>query len=244
MIGTINDSTDSMIRVFKKHYELETQEQEKKELTVLPLFSAQAATLPPLFTFIFVLDESGSMRGQWNNVVLAYTRFIEMRKHEQTGGEEFVSVIQFSSTAREIFRDHPIRTVPSALAFNGGGTEFDPALNMAQQMCASAKGTPVIIFMSDGDGTYSGVMNHIYNQCSARNLQVHTIAFGGDAGVAKLKTIANEGKGQCHIAIDGIQLVNTFADIASTASPVQHLATMVGSRLSALVANKIVVDYL
>ena len=162
----------------------------------------------------------------------------------KSGAPEYVSVIQFDSSARTIFANVDVRNAQTNLPFSGGGTSFDPALNQASQLCASAKGIPVIIFMSDGEGSYSGVMKNIYSKYSSAGLLVHTVAFGSSSGETLLQTIASDGYGKFHKAIGGIQLMSTFAAIASSAAPLRPLASMIGSKLTAAVSNKIVIDYL
>jgi len=240
--GGINSK--QMIRTFKTYYEEEKQDESKRVLTVIPLFDESVVIAPPSFTFIFVLDESGSMGGTpWDDLCRAYNTFIQMRKREQTGSTEYVSIIQFDSSARKIVENCDIKHAPTSLSISGGGTSFDPALNMASGCIATSHGIPVLIFMSDGEGSYSGVMKNIYANYKSRGLQVHTIAFGRTAS-SMLQQIANDGCGKFHLAMNGIELGAKFASIASIQSPLQQLATLVGSKLCSEVANKIVLDYL
>jgi len=234
---------------FKSHYEvqLDAEMPERRKLTVIDMFSG-ADQNRSQYHFVFVLDESGSMSGSpWDELVRAYTIFLNKRLSDQMGVNDIISIIQFDDNARTTVEGISIHAAPRQLHCRGGGTIFAPALQQARNLIATTKDIPVLIFMSDGNASDgpSAITAIQAILAASPNVQVHTIAFGSSAGHQLLQTLARNGNGRFHAAINGIALGGTFSQIASGAlSPLHQLATMVGSKLSQEVANKIVLDYL
>jgi len=242
-------STKKMEKALEASFKVQAKEGFPKMIS-LDLFKENPQLQPKIYHFVFVLDESGSMSGEpWADLVRAYLNFKSKRLSDQVGSRDYVSVIQFNDSARSIVTSCSIASAPSSLYIGGGGTTFSPALRLASSVIQAHRipSVPILIFMSDGgDGGGDAVATtqSIANQCKHLNLQVHTIAFGASASEKLLQNMANVAGGQFHKAIDGVSLVQTFSKIASDQQTLKHLATMVGTRLSSEIANKIVIDYL
>ncbi len=76
----------------------------------------------------------------------------------------------------------------------------------------------LLVFMSDGGcGDFMKAMKAVTHM--PHTVQCHTIFFGDPAGepaaVANLKTMAEATSGKAHTCIDGVQLEQTFVEVAS-----------------------------
>lgn len=159
-----------------------------------------------------------------------------------------MTIVQFGSSARVTARGLYITSAPDSLHFGSGGTNFLPALQMADSVMNCVSGTPILIFMSDGGSSEgapscAAAVRNLKSKYS--NLQVHMIAFSGGANTAQLRDMASAGNGQLHVATVGAELISTFSAIAgSNDSALRELATKVGASLSNQIRDKIIVDYL
>ena len=205
---------------------------------------------------VFVLDDSGSMRDHWQNLVRAYQLFVNTRAQANQGVcFDLVSVVQFSCTVSVVCSQAPVASAPASLAFRSGGTDFSIALKAAAPLITGERTglAPVLVFMSDGgDGSGSDTRSAVANLCSASpKLIVHTIAFGGGADATTLKNMAaaanitgRDNRGEFHAAADGLALVSCFGKIASEAGVPEGLVATFAARLSQSVANKLMLDCL
>jgi hypothetical protein len=201
---------------------------------------------------IFVLDESGSMHSSWSGVVLAYNEYISKRKQSQCDGD-LVSVVQFNSSSRVTVNPTPLRSAPSTLPYNGGGTNFHPASRTA---CQLAKQTPstltnTIIFMSDGQAgdaaaaaqEFSALNNIILSE-TEQDLELHVIAFGSGTNNAQLQQIARASKiGQVHASSNAADLAKVFVGIASNTNVATMLESEITKRISDAVSDKLSLEY-
>lgn len=162
-----------------------------------------------------------------------------------------VSVVVFDNSAHCQFTLRPISQADVQLQQPGGGRAFTPALSQAHSIFAdpAAEGyIPVLIFMSDGQGEpiNSGparAMQDIAHTCSGTGLQVFTIAFG-QADSNSLSALANAGNGQMKLAANGAELREVFGDIAASCSALNGLVGQFASKISEMVADKIVLDHM
>lgn len=182
------------------------------------------ASKPPAnrFHIVFCLDESGSMSGtKWAEVMASYNSLLQRRIDDQ-GLEDVVSVVTFDGSARVILSAAPIqKAIATSFSYRGGGTSFTPALQQAHTLLglSPAGCTPLLVFMSDGqnqDGS-SPIpwMQRMRSTYSARNLQVHTIAFQAGSGEAMLRQMAATGGGRFHACESGVSLAAAFVNIAA-----------------------------
>ena len=194
---------------------------------------------------VFCLDESGSMRGSpWSDLIGALNRFWMMRAEEQVsrcapdvvpcrypvdlhlshaqGPAEYVSIVQFDSSARTTHSHVRLVGSPPALSYNGGGTRFHPPAQKARELIDShGMGPAVVIFMSDGgsdDGNAAaGEFQQIANARGSK-FSCYTIGYGSQASTT-LKVMAfKEGKqdsSNYRVANIG-QLGVAFGDIANS----------------------------
>lgn len=121
----------------------------------IPLFQPGAgATERPHLHFIFVLDESTSMRSDWSDLERAYRVCIDTRLAVTQGdSRDLVSIIQFTTSAKCAAQACSITAAPASLDYTGGGTKFGGAIRMASSIISSSNPPthiPVIVFMTDG----------------------------------------------------------------------------------------------
>eukprot|EP00041_Stephanoeca_diplocostata_P039429 m.1625156 g.1625156 ORF g.1625156 m.1625156 type:complete len:4446 (-) comp25391_c0_seq1:138-13475(-) len=193
---------------------------------------------------VLCLDESGSMAGsKWQSLQQAVAGFRQQKMHAQ-GGEHFVSVIQFASNARVTYEHGQINYMKS-LKMQSGGTEFGAPLRKAMQLFQQYPSQePVLVFMSDGNGS-----NGRAEMCSLKQhfplVAVHTIAFGSDADHKKLREMGVEdGKGKFHSSSTGLELFNVFQSIAEDCTSLNGLVSNIGEVISRMASTKIMLEYL
>jgi uncharacterized protein YegL len=231
-----------------EHY---NRKEEGRELTTVDLFDDNK---PPAnrFHVVFCLDESGSMHGQpWLDVVNAFHALLDRRLADQQAGD-IVTVVQFDESARTTLCQASVASARSTiLPYSGGSTSIDSALLRAlgELEAAPADCTPLLILMSDGchnSGHYDPLlmMQAIYARLgAARNLQVHTIAFG-HSNDSTLKALATEGRGQYHECATGVELARTFEEIAAGCNAVDGLVEKFSDIISDMISVKVSFDYL
>merc|ERR1712110_343874 len=119
------------------------------------------------FHFVFVLDESGSMKNSWNDLLACYDRFRQLRCGDQSN--DIISVVTFNNSAKSHFSGKPPPQAHFQAALRGGGTSFIPALNEAFRVLGNHSGyTPVMVFMSDGYGEASQSVCQVLGQGARR----------------------------------------------------------------------------
>ena len=241
------EATQLMERQIEKHY---NEEQQAFKLKTTDLFDESKLQTKP-FHLVFCLDGSGSMNGKpWGDLTEAYSHLLKTRMGLHAA-EDKVSVIIFDHSAQCEFELRPISQAQQHLQQHGGGTAFTPALRQANSILANpaAQGyTPVLIFMSDGQGEHvnngpMGAMQDIVQTCSGTGLQVFTIAFGR-ADRQSLSALAQAGGGQMKLAVDGAALWQVFGDIAAGCSALNGLVDQFASKISEMVADKLVLDHM
>ncbi|KAL7557640.1 hypothetical protein ACA910_001244 [Epithemia clementina (nom. ined.)] len=202
---------------------------------------------------VFVLDESGSMAGDWSGVVKAYNEYLNKRKQNQCGSD-LVSVVQFDSTARTTVRLEELSRVRTDLEYAGGGTFFNPAAKSAMDIVNATPLThvPAVIFMSDGaagDAAEAAIsfssINRSVQSRFADNLELHVIAFGDGANISQLQQIANAStRGKTYTSGSTAELYNIFVSIAGGRDVTQVLQAEVTKRISDSVADRLSIEYL
>jgi len=194
---------------------------------------------------VFCLDESGSMSGSpWSDLIGALNRFWMMRAEEQ-GPAEYVSIVQFDSSARTTHSHVRLVGSPPALSYNGGGTRFHPPAQKARELIDShGMGPAVVIFMSDGgsnDGNAAaGEFQQIANARGSK-FSCYTIGYGSQASTT-LKVMAfKEGKqdsSNYRVANIG-QLGVAFGDIANSIGESSEASKVLVEEISKEIANKV-----
>jgi len=206
---------------------------------------------PKVHHWVFCLDESGSMANDpWRSLMAALQGFIRQRRNDQAT-EDIVSVVQFDHQARCTVDQASLSDFPSHLSFNGGGTSFCPALSAAESLIrrTPARYVPIMIFMTDGctqDGEEQSqsLCSTLHANYSRRGFQCHTVGFGDYIATSLLQSMARNGGGRYHAAPSGNDLAQVFIQIARGFQTTDGLYQAIGDKISDLVANKVMLDYL
>eukprot|EP00899_Mesostigma_viride_P022218 jgi/Mesvir1/3180/Mv16338-RA.1 len=172
---------------------------------------------------VLVLDSSSSMRGRpWQDLLQAVSSFVKERV--DNGGQDLVSVVVYSSTANVTCEGIPISNCPMRLPCIGRGTDFAAALTTAAEVMERVHAReggvyqPLLLFMSDGQ-CRNGIaeMRQLQARFGPGGLIVYTVGFGS-SNFSTLKSLAHTGQGKFQRSVNGIALVNSFAQIASSLS--------------------------
>jgi len=205
---------------------------------------------PKSHHFVFCLDESGSMNGSpWQQLMAALQGFIRQRTNDQATAD-IISVVQFDSRARCTVNQATLAAFPAQLAFSGGGTCFAPALHQADALIsqAPARSVPIMIFMTDGGTVDAAESERLCGALRAKyaghGFQCHTVGFGHHVATSLLQTMAGNGGGRYHAAPNGNDLAQVFVQIARGFQTTDGLYQAIGEKISDLVANKVMLDYL
>jgi Mg-chelatase subunit ChlD len=250
-------NTARMEKEIRRHYD---NIKDKREMVSVDLFNA-AAINSCKFHVVFVLDESGSMSNitsagttRWQQLKNAFNKFIRQRMSDQAAGD-VISVVTFDHEARVRLQRASLK---QARAWNdppcSGGTNFYAGLdcamrNVLQQHDPNRDGTPVVIFMSDGDNTHGDGYDceaYVRNQMMRRfgNLKVHTVGFAEGANSGELPRIAAAGGGRFQSAQTERELLQVFAKLASGGLVLDSLVNQLASKVSEKVSHRILTDYL
>ncbi|DAZ92640.1 TPA: hypothetical protein N0F65_009008, partial [Lagenidium giganteum] len=175
---------------------------------------------------VFVLDSSGSMRGNpWHHLCRAVKRYLEERLDGHFK-DDAVSVITFADRASVVFEASPILSAVkkvTSLSCTGGGTEFEKGLAKANEVLSRVvnvrSSTPVLIFLSDGRPTDERRSNQLADAMKRHfakyDLRCFVVAFG-DADDKALKRFATRLGGSVRHALNGNELRKTFVSISKS----------------------------
>lgn len=171
---------------------------------------------------IFCLDDSGSMSPDWPALLQAVDAFLTIRE-EKGGQSDRISVIQFNSQACQLVDSVSLtdaRRACSQLSCRGGGTNFSPALTLANQVLSRKQGVDaVLVFMTDGDcsdrAASVALAQAICTQHQGR-IQFFGLAFRTSGGA--LLEMTKAAGGTCVSAGNVSELKVQFQDIARTVS--------------------------
>jgi len=173
------------------------------------------------YHLFFCLDESGSMSNDWNSLLQAVTGFItkriEMCNANCAPVKDMVTVVNYASSARVVFKNQAISpNLVAQIKYQGGGTDFAAGLSVAEQCIASANTptlTPCLVFMSDG-GSNNGEaeMSRIFTKFP--NVKVFVVGFGSGCDRNKLTNLAKLGGGMFCFGADAAQLRGEFEAIS------------------------------
>lgn len=167
---------------------------------------------------IFMLDESGSMQDDFNELRGAYNNFVQQRR-EKGSPEDRMSVIMFGHDSRIIAQMVSFVEAPN-LSYQGGGTDFASplrdALSLLNQTDSSHNLMPILLLMTDGGASVepaASIMKSIDEKYKEDKLQVHFVAFGSGASIQTLECLkANTSDGYIHRSQMG-ELETTFTSI-------------------------------
>ena len=184
--------------------------------------------LPAKCHFYFCLDDSGSMKHDWNNLVNGLVGFIQRRlqmcANANVKAEDLVTIVNYSSTAQVMCSGVDINSQPqNTTTFRNGGTDFAVGLNaVAGEMQKLAAGyQPVLIFMSDGgSSTGDNEIVKISKDYKARNITIYLLGFGRGCSESKLKHMAKISGGEYYFGNDAAALKAEFEAISTKVSSV------------------------
>lgn len=256
-------STSRMFEEFERAHKLAV---EKTPGPSCGIFSEDLSTgAPPFSHIVFVLDASSSMAGDpFCELRAAFAEFIETRLGVRGSGQgmlaaekDVVTVLKFGATVETLYRQEPLRSARVDLGDREGSgrgmwdsTDFKNALQQAHyQMAACSPGaTPMLVFMSDGDGIGGeDEVNALASTFGASGLQMHFVAFGTrPKAKEKLKALASlaGNAGKFHEARSGEDLIKSFKSI-SIESPLQReLAELFRSSLADLLVDRLLLEYM
>eukprot|EP00931_Biecheleriopsis_adriatica_P036853 TRINITY_DN21179_c0_g2_i1.p1 TRINITY_DN21179_c0_g2~~TRINITY_DN21179_c0_g2_i1.p1 ORF type:complete len:1354 (+),score=298.99 TRINITY_DN21179_c0_g2_i1:180-4241(+) len=221
--------------------------EDERRFSSKDLFEACTIEDKPLH-FVFCMDASGSMQGKpWQDLMAAYNDFLRRRMNDQAD-RDVVSIIVFDDNVDVQSRGRPLKSAPRSLRYTGGRTEFAPAIMAAAAEMTRLPGfTPNLIFMSDGQGgDASAAVQSLCRAHGSKGLQANFVAFGSGADARMLQQLASQcgGSGKFHASSDGAELSRTFVKIAAGSGPADGMVKKFGEKMSEMVANKLVVDYL
>jgi Mg-chelatase subunit ChlD len=250
MRRSLTSATENKLR------EIYDNNRENIDMTTIDMFGG-AQREPPVFHYVFVLDQSGSMSGDpWSQVVNAVRDFRNRRNGDQLD-EDYASVVLFDDSVQVPCEFQRLSSVGDLGGNRGGGTNFLPALEMAADIVRrhrhAENGQPLVthvLFLSDGqDGSGSNAYVDQVRQMRAEfgaSFAVHAIAYGAGASVASLSEISQAGgTGNAKIA-DLNTITKVFGQIAddSGKKAMEGLTNKFGELVSELVATKLTLNYL
>ena len=196
--GTILNQTKQMETVFEQYY---NNSKENKKMSVIRLVDEKAIASSNVIIkhFIFLLDESNSMRGTpWNELRSAYNNFIDIRQKSQSI-IDYISVITYNSSVKPLFIRESVLNAKNRLGdFYGGRSKYSPntpAFQEAQKIVsAENEAQPIIIFMSDGgaEDPTAYIKNRLMTPFQRKGLKIYSLPFG-NADLSNLNKIASIG---------------------------------------------------
>jgi Mg-chelatase subunit ChlD len=169
---------------------------------------------------VFVIDESGSMCPHWPSLQKSVHDYLQILL-DFGNFSDFVSIIQFDSTARIIEAQISLdAAISKTLEIKGGSTNFAPALTLVKELLLqdSSESDVVIVFMTDGDAVDGDVavdiLREIFDRFLSRNPRFNAIGFTDQPKHPTLTKMVEAVGGILHGAEDGVQLVQKFVDVA------------------------------
>jgi hypothetical protein len=156
-----------------------------------------------------------------------------------------VSTVTFESGWRAQGTLVPIDQVNTNLNFKGGGTNFDAALTGATQALAQTpRGvTPMIIFMSDGQGGGTPVPTIQGFRRQYPGFVCHCVGLGNGIDMATLKGMSDAGGGQTRLTqMDTI--ATAFGEIAAGCAALDGMVAKFGEEIAKMVATRICLDHM
>jgi hypothetical protein len=172
---------------------------------------------------IFCLDDSGSMRGDWEPLLQSVDEFLNIRE-EKGGVHDRISVIQFNTNAclsMDSVALSAARLQCSQLRHRSGGTSFSPPLRKTMDILRSNQAgmSAVVVFMTDGECSDSQESISLARDMQIEfqdDFQFFGLAFRTTGG--SLLSMTQAAGGTCVSAGNVTDLKAQFQDIARTVS--------------------------
>jgi hypothetical protein len=170
-----------------------------------------------VYHFIFCFDQSGSMIGEpWMQLLQAFEAFIDARL--RVSSWDIVSVIKFDHNSCVEVEAKPITSIKGMqFSCRGGGTHFGPPIIEAEALALKhmITGSPVLIFMSDGDGG-SGIQEciHLVQKVPSIEGNANMVYFGSSSVPPVLQQMAIPLNAKCSASVNADALKQAFVAIA------------------------------
>lgn len=166
--------------------------------------------------YIFIIDSSGSMRSEWENVKNSVKRCLG--EISRQNNKHLAAIINFSSSAQiEYSVTKPNNINPNSLQFQGRDTNFEAALSTANQIMKSDKEKRYsIIFLTDGAPTSDPKKSLAEMKIIAKSLSSSHFEFFGigfKSQLSELDRITSELDGKSKFACDANSLTTTMKEI-------------------------------
>lgn len=173
---------------------------------------------------VLVIDRSGSMRGLlWNDLEQAIATFIETL--DQTPVDEHLGLASYSDGATE---DLPLTSnlwlIDDAMAGlePNGMTSISRGIEAGESIFESGRSSRFVertmIVMTDGLHNTGEEPTVVASQVAETGIVLHTITFGGNADMERMREVAAIGGGRHFHADDGFELRDVYREVALTLS--------------------------
>jgi uncharacterized protein YegL len=169
---------------------------------------------------IFVLDSSGSMRGQpWSDLVTAVSEYVS--NCVNSGAFlDLVSIVTFDTRAKIVCEAMAASALNVRLPFMGGGTSYHRGLQLANDILSRTDFNaykPVLVFFSDGYPCQDGreFAEYLRRQYEMFGLKAYAVGFGS-ANLDVLEQLARRMGGEYHNVLSGTEMKTTFRAISAS----------------------------
>ena len=169
---------------------------------------------------VLVVDRSGSMRGaKFADLRSAIDVFVDTL--DDTSVNEFVGLASYNSQATEDVELTPnlteITNGMNSLPI-GGFTSISRGMRAGEQVMSRGRSINFVertmIVMTDGRHNRGPEPRTVATDLANAGVQIHTITFGAGADIARMREVADIGRGEHFHALTGAQLRDIYREIA------------------------------
>lgn len=192
----------------------------------VPLFEPKATATATYVDrdVVLVVDRSGSMAG---------TKFAELRTAiavfvntlSETPVEEFVGLASYSDTATaDVSLTQNLRLIGDAFRSMpvAGFTSISRGMDAGEVVLRTGRSRNFVertmIVMTDGNHNRGPEPRTSASRLAADGVVIHTITFGADADLVRMREVAQIGKGRHFHADNGLELQRIYREIALSLS--------------------------
>ncbi|TWU62925.1 vWA domain-containing protein [Crateriforma conspicua] len=173
---------------------------------------------------VLVVDRSGSMAGRkFADLSNAINVFVNTLNN--TPVDERVGLASYNDRASEdVQLTANLAEITAAMGAMrvGGFTSISRGMSAGQSIMLSGRSPDFVertmVVMTDGRHNRGPEPRIVANQLAADNVTIHTITFGGNADLARMREVATIGGGNHYHADNGLQLEQIYREIALTLS--------------------------